>query len=111
MRVRLEIVTIVNSVFINVQANMAAGARQINIGILIFANHKLPLIQSVSVSRSMSKAVYHSAMPKYTGYQNFLISPQEFQFSHLMVPSTRICLGCHSCYDSTDNCPQRRFYF
>ena len=33
MRVRLAIAALVNSVFINVQANMAAAARRINMGI------------------------------------------------------------------------------
>ena len=43
MRVRLAVAALANRVFINRQVNMAAGTRQINIGILI-TNRKLFLI-------------------------------------------------------------------
>ena len=57
MRVRFAVATLVNtcSVLINVQANMAAGARRMNTGIL-FTNRKLRLIHSESVPRIRSKA-------------------------------------------------------
>ena len=55
MRVRLSEAGLVNSLFINVQANMAAGGRRINISIL-FPNRKLPSIHSESVPRNRSKA-------------------------------------------------------
>ena len=57
MRVRLAVATLINSVFINVQANMAAGALPINMGIL-FTNRKLSSIHSESVPRTRSKAKY-----------------------------------------------------
>ena len=41
MRVRLEVAALVNRVFLNMQANVAAGARCLNMGIL-FTNRKLP---------------------------------------------------------------------
>ena len=56
MRVRLALAALVNSVFINGQANMAAVTRLINLGIL-FTNHKLSSIYSVSVPRSRSKSI------------------------------------------------------
>ena len=40
-----------NGVFINVQANMAAGARRIYMGTL-FTNRKSPSISSVSVAKN-----------------------------------------------------------
>ena len=55
MRVRLAVAALVNSVFINVQANMAAGASRINMDML-FTNRKLPSIHSESVATSRSKA-------------------------------------------------------
>ena len=57
MRVRLVLAELVNIciVFINVQANMAAGTRLINMGILS-TNHKLPSIHFESVPRTRSKA-------------------------------------------------------
>ena len=55
MRVRLAVAGLVNSVLINVQANMATGARRINMAIL-FTNRKLHSIHSESVTRSRSKA-------------------------------------------------------
>ena len=36
MRVRLAVAALVNSLFINVQANMTVGARRINIGITLY---------------------------------------------------------------------------
>ena len=53
MRVRLAVAAVQNNVFKNVQTNMAAGARQINMGI-IFTSRKLTSIQSESVPRSRS---------------------------------------------------------
>ena len=47
MRVQLAVATQVNDVFINVQANMAAGTHRINMGIL-FNNRLLHSIHSVS---------------------------------------------------------------
>ena len=55
MRIRLAVVMLVNSVFINLQANMTAGVHRINMGIL-FTNRKLPSVHSKSVPRSSSKA-------------------------------------------------------
>ena len=55
MMVRLAVAALVNSVFINVQAETAAGTRRINMGIL-FTNLKLLSIHSALVSRSRSKA-------------------------------------------------------
>ena len=60
MKVRLAVAVLVNTVFITVQANMAAMASRINLGILfaiLFTNHKLPSIRSDSVPRSRSKAI------------------------------------------------------
>ena len=62
-----------NSVFLNVQANTVVGARRINMGIL-FTNHKLPFIYSVSIPISRSKAIAdqrpsHSATPKHLGIE------------------------------------------
>ena len=59
MRIRLAVAAFVNSIFINVQANMAAVARRIDKGIL-FTNHKSPSIHSVSVPISRSKAIAFS---------------------------------------------------
>ena len=53
IRVLLAVAAHVNSVVINAQANMAAGARRINMGIL-FTNRKLPSIHSESAPRSRS---------------------------------------------------------
>ena len=69
MRIRLAAAELVNSVFINVRANMAAGARRINMGIL-FTNRKLPTIQSESVPRSRSKASTYGHTEKNYQYQN-----------------------------------------
>ena len=57
--VGLAVAALVNSVFILVQANMAAGTRRINMGILL-TNRKLPSIYFESVRRSRSKASTHS---------------------------------------------------
>ena len=54
MTVRLAVAALVNGVFIKVQANMAARARRINMGIL-FTNRKLHSIHSESLPRSRSK--------------------------------------------------------
>ena len=54
-RDRLALATLVNSVFIDVQANMAAAAHRTNMGI-VFTNRKLPSIYSESVTGSRSKA-------------------------------------------------------
>ena len=51
MWVRLAVAVLVKSVFINVQANVAVGARRLNRDMV-----KLPSIHSESVSRSRSKA-------------------------------------------------------
>ena len=59
MRVRLAVAVLVNSVFINVQANIAVGARKMNMCIP-FTNHKLFSIHSESVPRSGSKASRYS---------------------------------------------------
>ena len=69
MSVRLAIAALVNSVFINVKANMAEGPRRINMGIL-FPNSKLPSIQSVFVPRKQSKASTHSypEKPLFTSF-------------------------------------------
>ena len=61
----LEIAALVKIVFINVQANMAAGARPINMNIL-FTNHKLPSIHSESVPRSRSKAIAEKKVSQKT---------------------------------------------
>ena len=50
MVARLAVAERVNSVVINVQRNMVAGTRQINMGIFL-TNPKLPPIQSVLQSR------------------------------------------------------------
>ena len=55
MRIQLAVAVHVYSVFINVQANMAADSRRINMGTL-FTNSKLPSIHSESVPRIKSKA-------------------------------------------------------
>ena len=55
MRIQLEVAELVNSVFINVQESMAAGAGQMYIDIL-FTNCKLLSVHSESVPRSRSKA-------------------------------------------------------
>ena len=52
---QFAVAVLVNSVFINVQANMAAGAGPIKMGKL-FTNCKLPSILSESGPRSRSKA-------------------------------------------------------
>ena len=65
MRVRLAIAALVNSVFINVKANMAAGTLQINMGIL-FTNGRLPSIHSESVTRSVSKSQHIQPLRKMT---------------------------------------------
>ena len=62
---RLAVAALVNSVFINVQADMAAGARRINICIF-FTNHKLPSLHSESVPRSRSKVSTYSYPEKVT---------------------------------------------
>ena len=67
MRVRLAVAGLVNSVFINVQANMAAGARLINTDIL-FTNRKLPTIHSESVSISRSKASTYNYAEKLEAF-------------------------------------------
>ena len=51
MRIRLAVAALRNSVCINVQANMAAEARPINMGILL-TNGKLPSIHSETVPTS-----------------------------------------------------------
>ena len=53
MRVRLAVAALANNVFINMQANMAAGARQINMAIL-FTNRILYSIHSELAPRSRS---------------------------------------------------------
>ena len=53
MKVQLAEAALVNSVFINVQANMAARTCGINMGTL-FTSHKSPSTQLVSVPRSRS---------------------------------------------------------
>ena len=55
MMVQLAVAELVKSVYINVQANMAAGVHRIDMGIL-FTNGKLPSIHSESVTGSRSKA-------------------------------------------------------
>ena len=55
MMVQLAVAELVKSVYINVQANMAAGVRRIDMGIL-FTNGKLSSIHSESVTGSRSKA-------------------------------------------------------
>ena len=55
----ISVAELVNSVFINVQTNMAAGACQINMG-MYFTNHKLPSLHSESVPRSRLKASTYS---------------------------------------------------
>ena len=55
MWVRLAAAALVNSVFINVQANLAAEARRINMGIL-FTNRRLPSIHYERTPRRGSKA-------------------------------------------------------
>ena len=64
MRVRLAVAAFVNSVFINVRANMATGTRRINMVLLTFTNHKLPTIHSASVLRNRSKAIAFSYSDK-----------------------------------------------
>ena len=59
----VAVAALANSVFINVQTNMAAGARLINMGIF-FTNRKLPSIHSESVPRSRSKASTYSYAEK-----------------------------------------------
>ena len=59
----LAVAALVTSVFINMQANMPAGARQVNMGIL-FTNHKLPSIHSESAQRNRSKANTYSYAEK-----------------------------------------------
>ena len=59
MRVRLAVAELVNSVFINGHANMVAGDRRVNMGI-IYTNRKLLSIHSESVPRSTSKANTYS---------------------------------------------------
>ena len=56
MKVRLAVAALVNSVFKNLQANMTAGVRQINMGILL-TNRKLHSIHPESVPRSKPKAI------------------------------------------------------
>ena len=63
MRVRLAVAALVNSVFTYVQANMAAEARWINMGIL-FTNRKLPSIHSESVPKIRSKPSTYSYTEK-----------------------------------------------
>ena len=80
MRVRLALAALVNSVFINGQANMAAVTRRINLCIL-FTNHKLSSIHSVSVPRSRSKSIAISYAEKlifqrYFGEEKYLILGQ-----------------------------------
>ena len=57
------VVTLVNGVFINSQANMAAWAHRINI-VTFFTNRKLPTVHSESVSGSGSKAIVFSFAEK-----------------------------------------------
>ena len=59
MRVRLGVAALVNNFFINVEANIAAGTRRINMGIL-FTSLKLPSIHFDSVPRSRSKGSIYS---------------------------------------------------
>ena len=65
MKVRLAVAALVKSVFINVEANMAAGACRIYVGIL-FDKRKLPSIHSESGPRSGSKASTFSYLEKTT---------------------------------------------
>ena len=51
MRLRIAVAALVNSVFVNEQANTATGARRINTGIL-FTNSKSRSIHSESVPRN-----------------------------------------------------------
>ena len=64
MRVRLAVAALGNSVLINVQANLVAWARQINMGILI-TNRELPSIHSESVPRSRSKCSTRTFAEKF----------------------------------------------
>ena len=66
MRVLLVVAALVNRVFINVQANIAAGAYQVNMNIF-FTYRKLPSIHSESVPRSRSKASTFSFIFCYGG--------------------------------------------
>ena len=67
MRLRLAMTALGYSVFINVQANMAAGACQINMD-MFFTDCKLPTIHSKSVQRSRSKAIKFSDKTNKTRY-------------------------------------------
>ena len=74
MRVRLAIAAITNRVFVIVQANMATGARRINMGIFFFANRKLPSIHSESVPRSRGQKPSHLDTHKNVGREKMVIS-------------------------------------
>ena len=65
MRVRLGVAALVNSIFINLQANMATAARRRNNGIFL-TNRKLPPIHSELIPRSRSKASTYSSAEKGT---------------------------------------------
>ena len=61
--VQLAVAVLVNSIFLNVQANMAKGTRQINMDIF-FTNRKLTSIHPESVPRSRLKASAYSTPKK-----------------------------------------------
>ena len=67
----LAVAPVVNSVFINVKANMTAQARRIKMGIL-FTNRKLPSIHSESVPRNRSKASKYSYAEKLLNFSDIL---------------------------------------
>ena len=55
MRVRLAVAELVNSVFVNGQANVASSVHRISMDILFTTFCKLPLIHSEPLPRSRSK--------------------------------------------------------
>ena len=65
------IAALVNSLFINVQANMVTGARLINMDIF-FTNRKLRSIHSESVPRSRLKASTYSSSIEMRVLEHFL---------------------------------------
>ena len=85
MRFRLVVAALVNSVFLNVQGNMAAGARQINMGIFlpITSNPELTLNQYLKVGQ---KPV-HSATPK-KGVLNISILHHYYKFRNKFLQLT-----------------------
>ena len=68
MRVGLAVVALVNRVFVNVRANMAAGDLRINMGILL-TNRNLPSVYSEQVGffkKEARRGQYHYFQIVYT---------------------------------------------